>query len=45
MAVTTESEPQEYGRPPVYGRPPRRSMVLLVERVLHGQTQTEAMKE
>ena len=42
-AITSDSYPREYDRPPVYGRPPGASMVRLVERVLDGKTQTEAM--
>jgi hypothetical protein len=43
MSLTVESNPEEYSRPPVFGRPPGASMVKLVERVMNGETQTQAM--
>lgn len=43
--VTTDSYPEEYGRPPVYGRPPNASLVTAVERVTQGMTHTQAMRE
>lgn len=41
--LTADSHPNEYSRPPVYGRPPG-GMPELLERVLAGQTQAEAIK-
>ena len=45
MSVTGADSGQEYGRPPVYQRPPARSLVQAIQRVLQGETQTDAMKE